>query len=263
MAALAAAGYPAPVPTHACNDPAVLGTDFFTMAYVPGTVFSGAALPGCSPPERTEIYWAMAEAMADLHRVPPERLAAAGFRPRPDFAGRQIALWQGQYLASAPDKPAMVQAVGQWLLAAKPEQEGVGIVHGDFRLENLIFQGTRVAAVLDWELATIGEPLADLGYCCLWYHLPPTVLGGLRGLDLQALGTPDEASFIEAYAARRGLAAVPDNRFFVTLALFRLAAILQGVYRRGLDGNAASSEALDRGRTADVLLAEAVALAGL
>jgi len=263
MTALAAAGYKAPRPIHACKDLDVLGTEFFVMAYVPGAVFSGADLPGCSQAERAGVYRAMAEAMADLLLLSPDILSAAGFRPRPDFVGRQIALWQGQYLASLPDDVPLVEAVGRWLQGAKPERECSGIVHGDFRLENLIFQGTTVAAVLDWELAAIGEPLCDLGYCCLWYHLPPNVLGGLLGCDLQSLGIPSEATFLEIYAARRGLAAVPDHRFFVTLALFRLAAILQGVYRRSMDGNAASTEALDRGRIADVLLDQAAGLAGL
>ncbi|AMJ61477.1 phosphotransferase family protein [Bosea sp. PAMC 26642] len=259
--ALHEAGYATPRPLFAGDDRETIGTSFFVMDYVAGAVHSDPALPGHSPADRASVYRAMAEAMAALHRLDPEVLAPAGVRPRGDFIGRQIGVWRGAYLAAQTEPDSRIEAVGQWLLDNKPAAENIRIVHGDYRIENLIFQGSGVAAVLDWELCTVGEPLADLAYCCIWHHLPHDVLNGLADLDLPRLGIPDEAQFLDAYTHSSGLDARKTHRYFLAFAFYRLAAILQGVFKRALDGNAASPQALARGKVAELCLTRAAGFA--
>lgn len=261
MQALHGAGFTVPRPLFASEDREIIGTSFFVMDYIPGVVHSDPALPDHAPAQRRAVYEALARTLARLHRVEPAVLEAAGVKPRGDFIGRQLAVWRGAYLAARTEDDPRIESVGQWLLDRKPATENIGIVHGDYRIENLIFQGTEVAAVLDWELCTVGEPLADLAYCCIWHHLPRSVLSGLADQDLVALGIPDEQEFLETYARESGLDAAPTRNYFLAFAFYRLAAILQGVYRRALDGNAASPQALARGRVAEICLAQAAAFA--
>ncbi|QEL27402.1 phosphotransferase family protein (plasmid) [Bosea sp. F3-2] len=261
MQALGGAGFTVPHPLFASDDREIIGTSFFVMDYVPGAVHSDPALPNDGPAQRCSIYEAMAGTMARLHRIEPSALEAAGVKPRGDFIGRQIGVWRGAYLAAMTEDDPRIEAVGQWLLDHKPKTENIGIVHGDYRIENLIFQGSEVAAVLDWELCTVGEPLADLAYCCIWYHLPQSVLNGLADQDLQALGIPDESEFLDIYSRASGIDAAATRDYFLAFAFYRLAAILQGVYKRALDGNAASPQALTRGRVAELCLTQAAAFA--
>ena len=261
MRALHGAGFAVPHPLFASEDREIIGTSFFVMDYVPGAVHSDPALPNDESAERRSIYEAMAGTMARLHRIEPSVLEAAGVKPRGDFIGRQIGVWRSAYLAAATQDDPRIEAVGQWLLDHKPETENIGIVHGDYRIENLIFQGGEVAAVLDWELCTVGEPLADLAYCCIWYHLPQSVLNGLADQDLRVLGIPDEGEFLDIYSRESGIDAIATRNYFLAFAFYRLAAILQGVYKRALDGNAASPQALTRGRVAARLLTQAAAFA--
>lgn len=253
------AGFTVPRPLFASEDRGIIGTSFFVMDYIHGAVHSDPALPNDAPAQRRAIYEAMAGTMARLHRIKPSVLEAAGVKPRGDFIGRQIGVWRGAYLAAATQDDPRIEAVGQWLLEHKPATENIGIVHGDYRIENLIFQGSEVAAVLDWELCTVGEPLADLAYCCIWYHLPQSVLNGLADQDLGALGIPDETEFLAIYSRETGIDAIATRNYFLTFAFYRLAAILQGVYKRALDGNAASPHALTRGRVAELCLTQAAA----
>jgi len=261
MRALHGAGFTVPRPVFASEDRQIIGTSFFVMDYVPGVVHSDPALPEETPATRRALYQAMIGTMARLHRVAPAVLESAGVKPRGDFVGRQIAVWRSAYLAAQTQDDARVEHVGQWLLDHKPATENLGIVHGDYRIENLIFRGTQVAAVLDWELCTIGEPLADLAYCCIWHHLPKAVLGGLADQDLAALGIPDEQEILALYERETGIDAAATRDYFLAFAFYRLAAILQGVYRRALDGNAASPQALARGRVAELCLTQAAAFA--
>lgn len=261
MQALHGAGFTVPRPLFASEDRQVIGTSFFVMDYIPGVVHSDPALPGHDPAQRHAVYEAMARTMARLHRIAPAVLEGAGVKPRGDFIGRQVAVWRGAYLAAATEDDPRIEAVGQWLVDRKPAIENTSIVHGDYRIENLIFQGSEVAAVLDWELCTVGEPLADLAYCSIWHHLPQSVLNGLADRELAALGIPDEAEFLDIYARESGIDAAPTRSYFLAFAFYRLAAILQGVYRRALDGNAASPQALERGRVAEICLTQAAAFA--
>lgn len=259
--ALHEARFATPRPLFVSADKAVIGTSFFVMDYVAGTVHSDPALPGLAPAARAAVYRAMTETMAALHRLDPEVLAPAGVKPRGDFIGRQIGVWRGAYLAAQTEPDARVEAVAQWLLDNKPAAENIRIVHGDYRLENLIFGDDGVAAVLDWELCTVGEPLADLAYCCIWHHLPQNVLNGLAGRNLPALGIPGEAEILARYAQASGIDATATHRYFLAFAFYRLAAILQGVFKRALDGNAASPQALTRGTMAQICLTKAAAFA--
>lgn len=261
MRALHDAGFTVPRPLFASDDRQIIGTSFFVMDYIPGAVHSDPALPQQAPAQRHAIYESMARTLARLHSVAPAVLETAGVKPRGDFIGRQVGVWRGAYLAAQTEDDPRIEAVGQWLLDRKPATENIGIVHGDYRIENLIFQGGGVAAVLDWELCTVGEPLADLAYCCIWHHLPQSVLGGLADQDLGALGIPDEAEFLDIYQRESGIDAAPTRNYFLAFAFYRLAAILQGVYRRALDGNAASPQALARGRFAEICLTQAAAFA--
>lgn len=261
MKALHEAGFTVPRPLIASEDRQIIGTSFFVMDYVPGTVHSDPALPGHAPAERQAVYEAMARTMARLHRVAPAVLEQAGIKPRRDFIGRQVGVWRTAYLAARTQDDPRIEAVGQWLLDHKPLTENTAIVHGDYRIENLIFERGDVAAVLDWELATVGEPLADLAHCCIWHHLPQAVLNGLADRDLRALGIPDEAGFLDIYARESGIDAAATHPYFLAFAFYRLAAILQGVYKRALDGNAASPQALARGGVAELCLTQAAAFA--
>ena len=259
--ALAGAGFRVPTPLFASSDRAIIGTAFFVMAYVPGIVHSNAQLPDVSATERGAIFRATAETLADLHGIDPAVLARAGIQPRGSFIERQIGAWRNAYRAAMTEADERIETVAQTLLDRRPQHENLAIAQGDFRLENLIFDGTSVAAVLDWELCTIGEPLCDLAYCCLWYHFPPEVLNGLAGLDLAKRGIPGEREFLDLYSARSGIDAHASQRYFLAFAFYRLAAILQGVYRRALDGNAASALGLERGRIARLCLDKAEQLA--
>jgi len=261
MRALHGAGFATPQPLFASADNDVIGCNFFVMDFVDGSVHSDAALPGTGPTERADIYRAMAGTMASLHGIDPAVLEPAGVKPRGDFIGRQVAVWRTAYLAAQTKPDDRIEQIAQWLLDNGPAAENSRIVHGDYRIENLIFQGGSVAAVLDWELCTVGEPLADLAYCCIWHHLPGSVLHGLAGRNLAALGIPDEDTFVAMYSQAAGIDAGKTHRYFLAFAFYRFASILQGVYKRALDGNAASPQALERGGTADLCLGKAAAFA--
>jgi aminoglycoside phosphotransferase (APT) family kinase protein len=262
MKALHDAGFPVPEPILAVDDPEIIGTAFFLMNFVAGAVEVDAGLPSRPVVERTAIYRNMAETLAELHALPPELLASAKVGARPGFVTRQVNIWRSQYLASQTEPDGRVDGIADWLLENAPAESPPAIVHGDFRLENLILQGDRVASVLDWELCTIGEPLCDLGYCRIWYHLPHDVLRGLADQPLETLGIPSEDAFIDLYSRRCGSDGNRHRDFFLAFSFYRLAAILQGVYKRALDGNAASNQAATRGRAARICLARAEHFAG-
>lgn len=258
MKAIGGEGFPVPRTLLASDDRQTIGTDYFVMDYVPGQVHSNARLPDNTPSERRAIYTAMANTLASLHAINPSVLEQAGIRPRGNFIERQVNAWGKAYLASLTEENRDVESIAKWLVDNRPPREHVAITHGDYRLENLIFSKTDVAAVLDWELCTVGEPLSDVAYCCLWYHFPTDILNGLSGFDLAGGGIPDEKEFLEIYSRRSGIDAHATQNYFLAFAFFRLAAILQGVYKRAVDGNAASPDALTRGGIARFCLDKAI-----
>ena len=229
-----------------CRDEAVIGTMFYVMDHLPGRVFADRTLAGVPPEARAAMYHDMNRVMAALHAVDWQAAGLAGFG-RPDgYVARQIARWSRQYVAADTGELAEMDRLMAWLPAHAPAADETAIAHGDFRLGNLIFHPTepRVVAVLDWELSTLGHPLADLAYNCIPWRLP-VAMEGLLGGDIA--GIPSEAEYVAAYCRRTGRTDVPDLDFFIVFSLFRWAAIAAGVYRRALDGNAADARALTIG----------------
>ncbi|MFC0283145.1 phosphotransferase family protein [Camelimonas abortus] len=239
MRALAGSGVPVPVARAYCDDPAVIGTEFYVMDFLEGRVFRDATLPDQTPEERAAIYDSLNDALARLHAVDYNAVGLGDFGRAGGFFGRQLKRWSTQYRkAQTEDIPAMERLLEE-LPARLPADDVSTIAHGDYRLGNVMFHPTepRVIAVLDWELATIGHPLADLGYNCFMWHTESAELGSLRGVDFAASGIPTEQQYVEAYCRRTGRDGIADWNFYLAFAAFRLAAITQGVYRRALDGN--------------------------
>ena len=257
MSALQDSAVPVPKMHLLCEDDEVIGTAFFLMDYVPGRFSAEPNLPEFSRLSRTPAWLAMARVLGELHNVDWRAAGLEGFGKPDGYIARQLKTWSRQYEASkTQEMPAMDKLIAK-LEAHLPDNEAATIVHGDFRPGNMIFASERddVAAVLDWELSTIGHPLADLGYFCMPYRVPADVPGvkGVEGLDLAAEGLPARDQVVEAYCAARGVA-VPDNLdYFTAFALFRLTAIVQGVYARALQGNASHADALKVGERAGFL----------
>jgi aminoglycoside phosphotransferase (APT) family kinase protein len=240
--ALAATAVPVPRAPLLCDDATIIGTPFFVMDYVHGRILRDPALPTLAPAERRAAYQSMITTLAALHEVDFTARGLAEFGKPQGYVERQIARWTKQYQASKQrELPAMDWLI-DWLPRNVPPQTQVGIVHGDFRIDNMVFHPTepRVIAVLDWELSTIGDPLTDVAYHCLAFHLQREQRGvpGLVGHDLAALGVPTEREIVQWYCAARGIAEIPNWSFCVAFALFRLAAIAEGVYARMRQGNA-------------------------
>lgn len=246
QSALAGSGIPVARMRKLCEDPAVIGTSFYVMDHVAGRVFADRTLAGVPAADRAAMYDDMNRVMAALHLVDWRAVGLESYGRPQAYVARQIDRWSRQYVAaSTGDVPEMDRLMA-WLPAHAPGNDETAIAHGDYRLGNLIFHPTepRVLAVLDWELSTLGHPLADLAYNCIPWRLP-AALEGLRGAHSE--GIPNEAEYVAAYCARTGRAGVPELEFFVVFSLFRWAAIAAGVYRRALDGNAADARALDIG----------------
>jgi len=264
ISALAKSDVPVARAELLCEDPAVIGQAFYLMEHVEGRVFRHYTLPGMSPAERAAIYDAMNEVLAKLHRVDYAAVGLADYGKTGGYAARQIARWSGQYAASKTDELPAMEKLMRWLPAHVPAADETTIVHGDFRLENMIWHPSepRILAVVDWELGTLGHPLADLAYNCLPWHVADRQRGDLQSLP-PGYGIPSEAEYVAAYCRRTGRAGIADWNFFLVLSLFRLAAISQGVYKRALDGNVSSPGALDRLTKARALADKAWELAEL
>ena len=246
MQALGPTGVPVPRMRLLCEDPAVIGTPFFVMDYQPGRISVDRSLPGVDPSHRWAAFADMAATLAKLHAVDPVAIGLGDFGRPTHYVARQIDRWTRQYRACALDpEPAMDRLIG-WLERQPSVPDETAIAHGDYRLGNLILHETepRIVAVLDWELSTLGHPLADLAYCCIPWRLPPEQ-SGLLGLEVP--GLPTEAEFVADYCARARRAVPETLDYFVVFSLFRWAAIVAGVYRRALDGNAADARAASSG----------------
>jgi aminoglycoside phosphotransferase (APT) family kinase protein len=245
LRALEGAEYPAPRVLALCEDEGVIGTAFYLMAFVDGRVLWDPALPELQREDRRPIYDSMNENLARLHSID---VAAAGLsdygKPGSYFA-RQYQRWTDQYRASETARVEDMERLIAWLADKVPPDDGrVALVHGDWRIDNMIFDSTspRLLAVLDWELSTLGHPLADLAYQCMQWRLPNGRYRGLGGVDRAANGIPTEAEYVAAYCKRMGFEAIPDWTFLVAFSFFRSIAIHQGVYKRSLDGNASNPE---------------------
>ncbi|HEY6394807.1 MAG TPA: phosphotransferase [Candidatus Binataceae bacterium] len=252
--ALASTGVPVPRTHLLCEDASIIGTAFFIMDYVEGRIFTDPLLADANPDERAAIYDSMNDALARLHKVDFCAVGLGDYGRPQGYVARQVARWTKQYRASEIDPiPAMDRLI-EWTSQHIPPADETTIAHGDFRMGNLIVHPTepRVVAVLDWELSTLGHPVADLAWNCLAYHYPPRLedVASLAGADLKALGIPSEEEYLRAYCRRVGRADVNDFLFFVAFAFFRSAAIQQGIAMRAKLGNASGPDADEHGRRA-------------
>lgn len=247
LRALEGSGVPVPRVLLAEEDASVIGTPFFLMAHVEGRVFFDRVPVGAPPADTAAIFDDQARVLAALHAVDWRAAGLEGFGRPEGYMARQVALWTRQWEASRAEEMPAMDRLAAWLPGHLPPGEEAAIAHGDFRLGNLVLHPTepRIVAVLDWELSTIGHPLADLAYACLTWHLDPGADGeqGVLGRDVAAIGMPTEAAFVARYAEAAGRA-VPDALgLFIVFSLFRVAAIVAGIWRRALDGNAADPRA--------------------
>jgi aminoglycoside phosphotransferase (APT) family kinase protein len=257
MRALADQGIPVPRMLLLCEDEDVIGRAFFIMEHVEGRIFWEQSLPGMSPAERSTIYDEMNRAIAALHRVDVGHAGLADFGKAGNYFERQIGRWSKQYRASETEPIDAMDRLIEWLPASVPPGDETTVVHGDFRMDNLIFHPAqpRIIAILDWELSTLGHPLADFSYHCMGWHIPPGAFRGIAGLDHAALGIPGEADYVARYCERTQRAPIEHWNFYLAYNLFRFAAILQGVYKRATQGIAASDDALKLGAVARELAA--------
>ncbi len=247
MKALAGTDVPVPEMLHLADEAvSPSGRAFFVMRFLPGRIFWDPALPEVDQADRTAIYDAMNAALAALHDVDLDAVGLSDYGKPGNYFARQLDRWSKQYLASVETPDPMMVAIMDWLAAEMPADDGqVALVHGDWRLDNIMFAAEHpvIAGVLDWELSTLGHPMADLAYQCMQWRLPNQGdMRGLAGIDRAALGIPSEADYVSDYARRRGLGDVKDWPFYLVFAFFRLASILAGVAARAAAGNASNPE---------------------
>ncbi|WP_273429146.1 phosphotransferase [Marinobacter sp.] len=248
---------PVPKARVLCEDSEVIGTPFYVMDFMGGRIVSHSALRALDKAERRPAHHSAIDTLAALHSVDVNAVGLGDFGRPEGYVARQVARWTKQYLASKTDDLPEMDKLIKWLPENLPSTDECAIAHGDYRFGNLMLapDSPQVIAILDWELSTLGHPLADLAYYCLPYHLPSDLEGmrGLLGEDLEALGIPTEQETIKRYCDQSGRDSIDDWHVYLAFSLFRLAAILQGVYKRALDGNAANANALDVGKRASLL----------
>ncbi len=262
MTALRDSAVPVPHTYHLCTDRDVIGSMFYVMSFENGRIFWNAALPELDNLQRAKIYDEMNRVLAALHDINPEDVGLADYGYPGNYFERQVSRWSKQYRSSETSTIADMDWLIEWLPANMPQDDGsVSLIHGDYRMDNIMFHADeeKVIAVLDWELSTLGHPYADLAYQCMqWRFDYDAVLPGLGKLDRASLGIPTDKEYVARYCERRGLAGIPDWDFYLVFSLFRLAAIVQGVLKRAIDGNASSQKAFQYGAMAPVLAAMAV-----
>jgi aminoglycoside phosphotransferase (APT) family kinase protein len=251
MKALGETGFPVPRMRALCEDESVIGTSFYVMDFMEGRIFRDARLPGLAPTERTAIYDDLNATLARLHAVDWRAAGLEDYGRPGNYFDRQIGRWTKQYRgAQTQDIPDMDRLIAE-LPARAPADDTVSIVHGDYRPENVMFHLTepRVVAVLDWELSTLGHPLADIAYNCILWHSRSESWGTLVDVDYAATGIPTEAQYVAAYCRRTGRETIEDFNFYLAFSLFRLASIGQGVFKRNLDGIGTESAQRDNSGT--------------
>jgi aminoglycoside phosphotransferase (APT) family kinase protein len=261
IGALHAQGFPVAEPIAYCADESVIGTAFFVMSHIDGRVFWQPEMPASNPAERTRVYDAMNATLARLHNYDPAAIGLADYGRGENYVGRQVDRWSKQYRASETEKIEDMERLMAWLPAHLPPPQPARLVHGDYRLDNIIVaaNGPEILAVLDWELSTLGDPLADFSYHLMQWHMPPSEAGtgSLVGFDLRALGIPTLDDYVAAYVTRTGLDPRPHLSVYSAYNFFRIAAILQGIVGRVRDGTASSAEAAAKAALVAPLAAKA------
>ncbi len=252
LKALHGTGVPVARPYALCEDESVIGTAFYIMEFMQGRVLWDPSLPGLEPAERAAVFDEMNRVIAALHRVDYQAVGLAEYGKPGNYLERQIARWTKQYRASETERIEAMENLIEWLPKNIPAGDETTIVHGDYRLDNVIFHPTepRILAVLDWELSTLGHPLADFAYHCMTWRLTPAEFRGMQGFDFAALGIPSEEAYVARYCERTGRDGIPNWDFYMAFNMFRLAGILQGIMGRVVEGTASSQHAIESGKRA-------------
>ena len=245
ISALHPLGFPVARPYALCSDPDVIGAIFYVMELVPGRAYTNGALPEFEPAERRRMYEQLVDTLADLHNVDPEAAGLGDFGKPGNYFERQVARWTRQYRDSQTDDLPEMEWLIEFLPKSLPEQSRVSIVHGDYRIDNVLFDEGRLKAVLDWELATLGDPVADFSYLAMQWTMPADGTAGLAGLDLAAIGIPSLDEVVQRYSARSGVPVAGQLDWYFAYNLFRLAGIVQGIKKRVIDGTASSAKAAE------------------
>jgi aminoglycoside phosphotransferase (APT) family kinase protein len=249
--ALHGAGFPVAKPYVLCEDESVVGTAFYVTDCVEGRVLWDQALPGMTRAQRSAIWDELNRVIAQLHGIDYKAVGLEAFGKPGDYIARQVARWTKQYQASELERIEEMDKLIDWLPRNIPPGDETSVVHGDFRLDNMIFHPTepKILAVLDWELSTLGHPLADFSYHCMSWHIAPGKFRGIAGLDLAALGIPSEREYVERYCKRTGRKGIDPSTwdYYMAYNLFRIAGITQGIAKRVVDGTAASEYAREAG----------------
>jgi aminoglycoside phosphotransferase (APT) family kinase protein len=251
MSTLGSLGFPVPVMRALCEDDGIIGTAFYVMDFLEGRIFRDARMPGVPPAERAALYDDLNATLARLHAVDWRAAGLEDYGRPGNYFERQIGRWTKQYRGAQTETIPDMETLIDQLPARIPADQTVTIAHGDYRPENVMFHLTepRVIAVLDWELSTLGHPLADLAYNCILYHSHSEQWGSLVGEDFAATGIPTEEEYVAAYCRRTGRDGVPDFNFYLAFSLFRLASIGQGVFKRNLDGIGTDTSGRDNSGT--------------
>ena len=252
MQALQTSDVPVPKLYAFSDDTEVVGTPFYIMEFLKGRVLVDQSLPGMNQAERGAVYNEMNRVIAALHQVDPAAVGLETFGKPGNYFQRQIARWSRQYLESNTENIASLHALIEWLPQNIPAGDQTSIVHGDYRLDNLVLHPTepRAIGLLDWELSTLGHPMADFAYHCMSWHIPATLWRGIDGLDLAALGIPSESAYVKRYTESTGFKGKEHWDFYIAYNLFRMAAILQGIATRAADGTSSAPDAIETGNKA-------------
>ena len=235
-----------------CEDDSVIGSAFYVMDYVAGRVIWDPSLPGMSVVQRAAHFDELNRVMAALHSVDYRKIGLADYGKQGSYIERQISRWTRQYRASETERIEAMENLIEWLPKNIPSGDETTIVHGDYRMDNVMFHPDepKILAVLDWELSTLGHPLADFSYHCMTWRLTPGQFRGMHGVDFATLGIPTEEQYVDAYCKRTGRTGIPNWDFYMAYNMFRLAGILQGIMGRVKDGTAASAHAMEQGKRA-------------
>ena len=262
--ALAGADVPVARALHLCEDEGVTGSMFYVMSFEEGRIFCDPALPAINKEKRAGYHHELMRVLAAIHEVDVDAVGLTDYGRPGNYYERQISRWTKQYKAAETTRIEPMDILIDWLPANLPADDGQNsLIHGDYRFDNIIFHSTEVSAlaVIDWELSTLGHPLADLAYYCMCLRLPADGdVKGLAGKDRNAWGVPEEQAIIEQYGEYRRLPAIENWHFYLAFSFFRMAAICQGVYKRGLDGNASHNKALEMGKLVEPMAVTAVDL---
>ncbi|MEA3080679.1 MAG: hypothetical protein QOD54_347 [Sphingomonadales bacterium] len=254
LSALSPLGFPVPQPLALCDDPEVIGAIFYVMELAKGRPYADGALPDFDPATRTQMYEQLVDTLAELHNIEPSVADLADFGKPGNYFERQVARWTRQYRDSQTDYLPEMERLIAFLPETLPEQSRTSIVHGDYRIDNVVYDGDgKLTAVLDWELATLGDPLADFSYLAMQWMMPADGGAGLAGLDLDGLGIPTLDEIVERYSERSGVEVAGQLDWYFAYNLFRLAGIVQGIKKRVIDGTASHARAEEMARRVPML----------